>query len=143
MVYMYCLCVQIASKESEELIKGNNEKMKQMEETITKKDVIINELKSNITNMEQELKELRESKLSPGNRHEENLQQGNVHNFINDILIHACMHAYTHTHTRVCTHKHTLVHTHIHTHISSYVDMHCFCIVKQERLYYSLVVIIT
>ena len=77
--------MQIASKESKELIKGNNVKMKQMGDTISEKDVIINELKSNVTKMEQEMKELKESKLSSGNMHEENLQQGNVRNFINDI----------------------------------------------------------
>ena len=82
---MYYLCVQIANEKSEELMKGNNKKLKQMEDTLSEKDLIINDLKSNMTKMEQELKELRESKLSPGSRHEENLQQGNVRNFINNI----------------------------------------------------------
>ena len=82
---MYYLCVQIANEKSEELMKGNNKKLKQMEDTLSEKDLIINDLKSNMTKMEQELKELRESKLSPSSRHEENLQQGNVRNFINNI----------------------------------------------------------
>ena len=70
--------MQNASKEIEGLRKVNEESRKMMEDTINKKDDTIKEMESNMAKVERELKELKESKLSPGNKHEENRRQGNV-----------------------------------------------------------------
>ena len=74
-IHLYYVRIQNASKKNEKLRKANDENMKKMEDTISKKDVVIKEMASNMAKVEQEFKE---SKLSPGNMHEENLQQGNV-----------------------------------------------------------------
>ena len=76
-IHLYYVRIQNVSKENEELRKANDENMKKMEDTISKQDVIIKEMESN-ANMAKVEQEFKESKLSPGNKHEENLQQGNV-----------------------------------------------------------------